>query len=68
MSIHPSAVIAAGAVVPASCKVGPFSTIGPERTHVGSMGIYLFKKKVLFDLLTKYSYDDFGKQIIRVAT
>ncbi|HET7103833.1 MAG TPA: acyl-ACP--UDP-N-acetylglucosamine O-acyltransferase [Terracidiphilus sp.] len=30
MSIHPSAVIAEGAVVPASCSVGPFCTIGPE--------------------------------------
>ena len=30
MSIHPSAVIAAGAIVPASCSVGPFCTIGPE--------------------------------------
>ncbi len=30
MSVHPSAVIAAGAVVPASCTVGPFCTIGPE--------------------------------------
>ncbi len=30
MSIHPSAVIAVGAVVPASCTVGPFCTIGPE--------------------------------------
>ncbi|HEX4031741.1 MAG TPA: acyl-ACP--UDP-N-acetylglucosamine O-acyltransferase [Terracidiphilus sp.] len=30
MSIHPSAVIAAGAVVPESCSVGPFCTIGPE--------------------------------------
>ena len=30
MSIHPSAVVAAGAVVPASCAVGPFCTIGPE--------------------------------------
>ena len=30
MSIHPSAVIAKGAVVPASCTVGPFCTIGPE--------------------------------------
>ena len=30
MSIHPSAVIARGAVVPGSCTVGPFSTIGPE--------------------------------------
>jgi UDP-N-acetylglucosamine acyltransferase len=30
VSIHPSAVIAAGAVVPESCSVGPFCTIGPE--------------------------------------
>ena len=30
MSIHPSAVIAAGARVPESCSVGPFCTIGPE--------------------------------------
>ena len=30
MSIHPSAVVANGAVVPESCIVGPFSTIGPD--------------------------------------
>ncbi len=30
MSVHPSAVIAHGARVPASCTVGPFCTIGPE--------------------------------------
>ena len=30
MSIHPSAVVAAGAVVPDSCTIGPFCTIGPE--------------------------------------
>jgi UDP-N-acetylglucosamine acyltransferase len=30
VSIHPSAVIAEGAVVPASCEVGPYSTIGPD--------------------------------------
>jgi UDP-N-acetylglucosamine acyltransferase len=30
VSIHPSAVIAAGAVVPESSSVGPFCTIGPE--------------------------------------
>ncbi|NLP02446.1 MAG: glucose-1-phosphate adenylyltransferase [Fibrobacter sp.] len=44
-----------------------FSGAGPEKTHVGSMGIYLFKKKVLFDILGKYDYDDFGKQIIPAA-
>jgi UDP-N-acetylglucosamine acyltransferase len=30
MSIHPSAVVAAGAVIPGSCTVGPYCTIGPE--------------------------------------
>ena len=30
MSIHPSSVIAAGAVVPDSCTVGPFCTVGPD--------------------------------------
>lgn len=30
MSIHSSAVIAPGAVVPDSCTIGPFCTIGPE--------------------------------------
>jgi UDP-N-acetylglucosamine acyltransferase len=30
VSIHPSAVIAEGAVVPDSCEVGPFSTIGSD--------------------------------------
>ena len=30
MSIHPSAVIAAGAQVPQSCTVGPFCTIGSD--------------------------------------
>ena len=30
MSVHPSAVVAAGAIVPESCTIGPFCTIGPE--------------------------------------
>lgn len=30
MSIHPSAVIAEGAVIPDSCEIGPYSTIGPD--------------------------------------
>ena len=30
MSIHASAIVAAGAVVPESCTVGPYCTIGPE--------------------------------------
>jgi UDP-N-acetylglucosamine acyltransferase len=30
VSIHPSAVVAAGAIVPDSCTVGPYCIIGPE--------------------------------------
>ena len=30
MSVHASAIVAPGAVVPDSCTIGPFSTIGPE--------------------------------------
>lgn len=28
MSIHPTAIVAEGAVVPASCRIGPFCTVG----------------------------------------
>ena len=28
MSVHPTAIVAAGAVIPASCTVGPFCTVG----------------------------------------
>lgn len=30
MSIHPSAIVAAGAHIPASCTVGPFCTVGAD--------------------------------------
>ena len=30
MSVHPSAIVAAEAQIPASCTVGPFCTIGPD--------------------------------------
>ncbi|MGC8548186.1 MAG: acyl-ACP--UDP-N-acetylglucosamine O-acyltransferase [Acidobacteriaceae bacterium] len=30
MSIHPTAIVAEGAVVPASCMVGPYCTVGPN--------------------------------------
>jgi UDP-N-acetylglucosamine acyltransferase len=30
VSVHPSSIIADGAVIPASCTVGPFCTIGPN--------------------------------------
>ncbi|MDR0331477.1 MAG: glucose-1-phosphate adenylyltransferase [Chitinispirillales bacterium] len=38
-----------------------------EKTHVGSMGIYLFKKKVLVEILEKFEHHDFGKEIIPAA-
>ncbi len=34
------------------------------RTHIASMGIYIFKKKALFDLLEKNDKEDFGREII----
>jgi UDP-N-acetylglucosamine acyltransferase len=30
VSIHPTAVVASGAVIPASCSVGPWCTVGPD--------------------------------------
>ncbi len=37
----------------------------PEgRTHIASMGIYIFKKDVLFELLQSNNKEDFGKEII----
>jgi UDP-N-acetylglucosamine acyltransferase len=30
VSIHPTAIVAAGARIPASCSIGPYCTIGPE--------------------------------------
>ena len=30
MSIHPTAIVAKGAVIPASCTVGPYCTVGPN--------------------------------------
>jgi len=50
--------------IPSSLRV---SGEGEEKTHVGSMGIYLFNKKVLLEILKKYDYNDFGKQIIPEA-
>lgn len=41
-----------------------------ERHYLGSMGIYLFKRKALVDLLTRDPREDFGKHLIptQVAT
>ncbi|MDE1177081.1 MAG: acyl-ACP--UDP-N-acetylglucosamine O-acyltransferase [Edaphobacter sp.] len=32
MSIHPTAIVAEGAKIPASCTIGPFCTVGPNVT------------------------------------
>jgi glucose-1-phosphate adenylyltransferase len=39
----------------------------PQRPYLGSMGIYMLKTQVLFDLLRTTSYEDFGKDIIPYA-
>jgi len=39
----------------------------PERPYLGSMGIYLFKKEVLDELLKGTSFDDFGGHVIPAA-
>jgi glucose-1-phosphate adenylyltransferase len=38
-----------------------------DRPYLGSMGIYLFKTKVLSELLESKSFDDFGGQVIPYA-
>ena len=38
-----------------------------KRPYLGSMGIYMFKTKVLVDLLESKSFDDFGGQVIPYA-
>lgn len=35
-----------------------------QRQHLGSMGIYLFKRKAIFDLLQLDTREDFGKHLI----
>jgi glucose-1-phosphate adenylyltransferase len=39
----------------------------PERPFLGSMGIYLFKTRVLFNLLESTTDDDFGGEVIPKA-
>lgn len=36
----------------------------PQRPFLGSMGIYLFRSKALYDLLEKHAGSDFGKDIL----
>jgi len=38
-----------------------------DRSHIASMGIYIFKKQVLFDVLNDNQMEDFGKQIIPLS-
>ncbi len=38
-----------------------------KRTHLASMGIYVFNRQVLFDLLANAAYQDFGKDVIPAA-
>jgi len=39
----------------------------PARPYLGSMGIYLFKTRVLTELLRQYDYADFGGDVIPAA-
>lgn len=43
---------------------GLVSRSDPLRPYLGSMGIYLFKTSVLFDLLENDAFDDFGGDVI----
>lgn len=37
------------------------------RTHLASMGVYLFNQQILIELLEKTKYQDFGKEVIPSA-
>ncbi len=39
----------------------------PERPYLGSMGIYMFRTEVMFDLLADPNLEDFGKHVIPTA-
>lgn len=39
----------------------------PERPYLGSMGIYMFRAEVLFDLLNDRNFQDFGAHVIPQA-
>jgi len=46
---------------------GRFGIAARDRTHLASMGIYVFSREALIELLTTNSYEDFGKQVIPEA-
>lgn len=35
-----------------------------NRTHIASMGIYIFRRDVLYDILEKNTMEDFGREVI----
>jgi glucose-1-phosphate adenylyltransferase len=43
---------------------GNFGIESDNRRHIASMGIYIFKKQVLFDMLNNNEMEDFGREII----
>lgn len=45
----------------------PFGFEAQGRTHLASMGIYLFKWQILKDLLENTSHEDFGREVIPQA-
>lgn len=45
-------------------ELEPLRSFIGEKPYLGSMGIYLFKKKVLLDLLKEDPREDFGKHLI----
>jgi glucose-1-phosphate adenylyltransferase len=44
-----------------------FQAADPTRPHIASMGIYLFTRQVLLDMLEQESGDDFGRELIPAA-
>jgi len=44
-----------------------YSFLHREKTHLASMGIYVFKKEVLQELLENTTYEDFGGEVIPAA-
>ena len=53
MSIHPTAIVAKGAVIPASCTVGPYCTVGPD--------VVLGERCELVSLVVLDGHTTFGK-------
>ena len=47
--------------------LGSYGIRGAGRTHLASMGIYLFDSSILVDLLSSTASEDFGREIIPYA-